>query len=73
MNFYPYAQITRNYKPDVIPIYILHEGFIGMFDDDLQEKDYKDIEKEKFTINSLNGWLGITDKILAYSNSSRKR
>ena len=60
--FYPYAQITRNYKPDVIPIYILHEGFIGMFDDDLQEKDYKDIEKERFTINSLNGWLGITDK-----------
>ena len=60
--FYPYAQITRNYKPDVIPIYILHEGFIGMFDDELKEEDYKDIEEEKFTINSLNGWLGITDK-----------
>ena len=60
--FYPYAQITRNYKPDVIPIYILHEGFIGMFDDELKETDYKDIEDEKFTINSSKGWLGITDK-----------
>ena len=60
--FFPYAQITRNYKPDVIPIYILHEGFIGMFDDQLQEKDYKDVEDEKFTTNSSKGWLGITDK-----------
>ena len=60
--FYPYAQITRNYKPDVIPIYILHEGFIGMFDDELEETDYEDVEKEKFTTNSAKGWLGITDK-----------
>ena len=60
--FFPYAQITRNYKPDVIPIYILHEGFIGMFDEELREEDYKDIENEKFTTNSSKGWLGITDK-----------
>ena len=60
--FFPYAQITRNYKPDVIPIYILHEGFIGMFDEELKEEDYKDIEDEKFTTNSSKGWLGITDK-----------
>jgi len=60
--FFPYAQITRNYKPDVIPIYILHEGFIGMFDEELKEEDYKDIEDEKFTANSSKGWLGITDK-----------
>ena len=60
--FYPYAQITRNYKPDVTPIYILHEGFIGMFDDELKEEDYNDIEDEKFTITSSKGWLGITDK-----------
>ena len=60
--FYPYAQITRNYKPEVTPIYILHEGFIGMFDDELKEEDYEDIEKEKLTMNSSKGWLGITDK-----------
>jgi len=60
--FFPYAQITRNYKPAVTPIYILHEGFIGMFDDELKEEDYKDIDDEKFSINSSKGWLGITDK-----------
>ena len=60
--FFPYAQITRNYKPAVTPIYILHEGFIGVFGDELKELDYKDIDDEKFTINSSKGWLGITDK-----------
>ena len=60
--FYPYAQITRNYKPDGRQIYILHEGFLGVFGEELKEKDYSDIEKEKFTINSSKGWLGVTDK-----------
>ena len=60
--FFPYAQITRNYKPDVMRIYILHEGFIGMFNDELMEKNYKDIEEKKFSTNSSKGWLGITDK-----------
>jgi len=60
--FYPYAQITRNYKPEGRQIYILHEGFLGVFGDELKEEDYGDIEKEKFTINSSKGWLGITDK-----------
>ena len=60
--FFPYAQITRNYKPKVTPIYILHEGFIGVFGDELKEMDYEDVDKEKFIINNSKGWLGITDK-----------
>jgi YidC/Oxa1 family membrane protein insertase len=60
--FFPFAQITRNYKPEVTPIYILHEGFLGVFGEELKEMDYKDIDKDKFTINSSKGWLGITDK-----------
>ena len=60
--FYPYAQITRNGKPEGRQIYILHEGFLGVFGDELKEKDYSDIDKEKFSINSSKGWLGITDK-----------
>jgi len=60
--FYPYAQITRNGKPEGRQIYILHEGFIGVFGDELQEKDYSDIDKEKFSTTSSKGWLGITDK-----------
>jgi len=60
--FYPYAQITRGFKPEGMQIYILHEGFLGVFGEELIEEDYDDIEKEKFTINSSKGWLGITDK-----------
>jgi len=33
-----------------------------VFGDELKEMDYKDIDKDKFTINSSRGWLGITDK-----------
>ena len=60
--FYPYAQITRKGKPEGRQIYILHEGFLGVFGDELIEKNFGDVEEEKFTINSSKGWLGITDK-----------
>ena len=60
--FYPYAQITKKGKPKGMQIYILHEGFLGVFGDELREEDYDDIEKEKLTINASKGWLGITDK-----------
>jgi len=60
--FYPYAQITRSGKIEGMKIYILHEGFLGVFGDELVEKDYDDIEKEKFIISESKGWLGITDK-----------
>ena len=61
-NFYPYGQIIRNIAPDVTDFYILHEGLIGVFDDQLVEEDYDDIEEKKFSINADKGWLGITDK-----------
>ena len=60
--FYPYAQINRKGKPEGRQIYILHEGFLGVFGEELKEENFDDIEKEKFTINSSTGWLGITDK-----------
>ena len=59
---YPYAQITRKGKPEGRQIYILHEGFLGVFGEELKEENFDDIEKEKFTISSSKGWLGITDK-----------
>ena len=64
-NFYPYGQIIRNKAPEVTNFYILHEGLIGVFDDQLVEKDYDDIEEKKFTINANKGWVGITDKYFA--------
>ncbi len=61
-NFYPYGQIIRNIAPEVTNFYILHEGLIGIFDDQLVEEDYDDIEEKKYSINADTGWLGITDK-----------
>ena len=61
-NFYPYGQIIRNQAPEITNFYILHEGLLGVFDDQLVEKDYEDIEEKKYSINANTGWLGITDK-----------
>ncbi len=61
-NFYPYGQIIRNTAPEVTNFYILHEGLLGVFDDQLVEQDYDDIEEKKYSVNADKGWLGITDK-----------
>ena len=61
-NFYTYGQIIRNTAPKVTNFYILHEGLLGVFDDQLVEQDYDDIEEKKYSVNAKKGWLGITDK-----------
>ncbi|MDC6482341.1 membrane protein insertase YidC [Pelagibacteraceae bacterium] len=63
IELYPYAQITRNNKPkDLQDFFILHEGFIGVLDEELKEDGYKDIEEKKITREADKGWIGITDK-----------
>ncbi len=63
IDLYPYAQITRNKIPaDIQNFYISHEGFIGVFDEELKEDDYDDIEEKKIVREANEGWLGITDK-----------
>ncbi len=63
IELYPYAQITRNKIPDDIQnFYISHEGFIGVFDEELKEDDYDDIKENKIVREATEGWLGITDK-----------
>jgi len=67
VELYPYAQITRNQKPildsgSMSGTMILHDGFIGVFNEDLKEYDYGDIEDKKTEHNAESGWLGITDK-----------
>ena len=56
-------KLTRNKIPDDIQnFYISHEGFIGVFDEELKEDDYDDIEENKIVREANEGWLGITDK-----------
>ena len=62
-NFYPYSQIIRkNIPSDIVNFFILHEGPLGVFDDQLVEKDYDDVIDKKYSINAEKGFLGITDK-----------
>ncbi len=67
VELYPYAQITRNQKPvleagSMSGTLILHDGYIGVFDEDLKEYDYDDIKDKKKEHSAESGWLGITDK-----------
>ena len=63
VELYPYAQITRNKIPDDIQnFYISHEGFIGVFDEELKEDDYDEKKKKKIVREGDEGWFGITDK-----------
>jgi YidC/Oxa1 family membrane protein insertase len=63
IELYPYAQITVNKIPDDIQnFYISHEGFIGVFDEELKEDDYDDVEEKKIVREANEGWFGITDK-----------
>ena len=59
-----YGRINRVLNFVQKPVYILHEGPIGVFDGVLQEVSYKDMvkEKEKDFASKTGGWLGITDK-----------
>ena len=62
VDLFHYAQISRKEKPDISNFYILHEGLIGVFDENLKEEDYDDIEENKQSFKGSKGWLGITDK-----------
>ena len=61
-NFYPYGQIIRNEIPEITNFFILHEGPIGVFNSELVEEDYDDIQDKSYSTNADSGFLGITDK-----------
>ncbi|MDA0997097.1 MAG: membrane protein insertase YidC [Proteobacteria bacterium] len=64
VTLYPYALLTRYGTPDVTDFYILHEGLLGVLNDQLTEIKYKDIIDAKAPTSqpSKGGWIGITDK-----------
>lgn len=59
-----YGRINRVLQGAQKPVYILHEGAIGVFNDILHEVTYKDLieEKRQSFSSEQGGWLGITDK-----------
>ena len=65
VTLYPYALVARHGTPEVTPLFILHEGLLGVLDGTLQEVDYDDLQEEKagrIEQTSTGGWVGITGK-----------
>ncbi len=58
----PYAYINRFFPKDHAANYILHEGPIGVFGEQLQEKTYKTLREDQEITLTDGRWLGITDK-----------
>ena len=63
----PYGLVRRHGTPELTGIYILHEGPLGVFDEQLNEEDYSELKKAgadglKYTPEAQGGWIGITDK-----------
>ena len=66
VTLYPYALISRHGTPQTLGYYILHEGFVGVLKDKLEEVTYADVEKAKnISYDTTNAWLGFTDKYWA--------
>jgi len=63
VTLYPYGLISRSETPETLGFYILHEGPLGVFDGQLREEKYGDLQEAgKIEQTSKGGWLGITDK-----------
>mgnify|MGYP001324106407 FL=1 len=57
------AKITRESTPTLSGMFILHEGLIGVLNEELEQIDYDDLAEDKvYNFDSQNGWLGFTDK-----------
>jgi YidC/Oxa1 family membrane protein insertase len=63
LTFYPYGLINRTYADTASHNYILHEGPLGVFNNELKEVSYGSLRDDGATkLEDGKGWLGITDK-----------
>jgi YidC/Oxa1 family membrane protein insertase len=65
VTLYPYGRALRVGKPKTLGFFILHEGFLGVFNGTLHEEHYDGVAEAKdgvLNYDSTGGWLGITDK-----------
>ncbi len=61
VTLYPYGLIARN-QEKAIGASVVHEGLIGVFDDELEEVKYSDLKKENKEFESNGGWFGFSDR-----------
>ena len=62
-DLYPFGLSKRQGIPEMENFFILHEGPLSITDSVLKEYDYDDLkDKKKIKLNSVGGWIGMTDK-----------
>jgi YidC/Oxa1 family membrane protein insertase len=64
VKLFPYGAIVRGGVPFFHPIWVVHQGMVGVMNGTLHEKDYTEIVEEGARIDSqetTGGWLGFTD------------
>lgn len=60
---YPYALINRTVSSIDLPSSVVHEGMIGVVDDNLKEIKYKDLKKDNAkSFKTTDGWAGFSDR-----------
>lgn len=60
---YPYGLISRTYADEKQKFFILHEGPLGVMNQELNEVSYEDLRDDgKQGFKQVDGWMGITDK-----------
>ena len=68
VELYPYALIRRTVETVDLPSSVVHEGMIGVLDNNLQEIKYKDLvvkdgEEPKIkSFKTTDGWFGFSDR-----------
>ena len=60
----PYGLVMRRNVPPTTYYWVVHEGFIGVFNGTLDDPEYSELAADNETrqFQSTGGWLGITDK-----------
>ncbi len=62
ITLYPYGLVSRRDKPVSQGFWILHEGFLGVFDDTLTQQTWDSLEEGSLRLEADGGWLGMTSK-----------
>lgn len=63
VSLYPYAFINRKIENTDLPSSVVHEGMIGVMDNNLKEIKYKDLKDNKTkSFKTRDGWAGFSDR-----------
>jgi YidC/Oxa1 family membrane protein insertase len=63
VTLFPFSLVRRIGTPQTLGFFILHEGPIGVLNENLEQPDYDDLQDDgPITTQTTGGWIGITDK-----------